>query len=164
MDKEDVDKVLAGRVIVDKHRNRQLYNEKDDDHDKSTQEMYDGLAALGFKSFEEFETNNELANYDEWKSKSKIEGDCDFCEGYEGTPPCVLRHADHACFYNKMTTESIYRMVYKWRYKDKEIYSGDKASFVTNSGVYRGCPEGHGWHFIDFDKRVFDFDIDWHTK
>ena len=161
----DLEKLLAGRAIVDSHRNRPWQTETDEDHTASTLKMYSELKDLGFDTVQDFEKFNSDMCFQEYKSKTCLEGHCDQCAGIEGTPFCVIRFGEKACYYvhEKILLDDIFKILYKARKTQPEIIT--KTENRTGFHPPLGCPDGHGFYVIDLDKRLpFAFDIDWKIK
>ena len=157
MEQKDIDKLLKARDIIDKHKKRDIKLEDDIKHTKLTIKMIDDLKKLGFNSLEEFSEFNFDMNRQGFEDARPIEGECDKCAGYNGTPPCVLIWGDRACFYRSggMSRESIMRSF--WiafnQHTDGISYSGNKKQLV--------CRDGHGY-YCDLDKiKDYKFDVNW---
>jgi hypothetical protein len=86
----DINKLLAGRVIIDTHRNRDTTNETDEQHIQSLAEMLAGLNALGFGELNDFAIYNNFMNLCGWLEYRPMIGECDGCPDLqEDDVPCI---------------------------------------------------------------------------
>jgi hypothetical protein len=141
----DIQKLIAGRVAIDRHRNRNVSVETEEEHAESTLQMYSDLESLGFssghESFFEFMKFNKDMCYKEFIRVHPIKGDCGDCDE---PPTCLLKFVSkpekrlHGIIYpkrNEMTEDA------KNKYFDSIIG-------CTKKTVYT-------------EKLVPDFDIEW---
>jgi hypothetical protein len=84
-----------------------------------------------------------------------LQGKCDKCEGYKGTPPCLEKWGNKSCYStNTLDVDAT-----------KELLSGDnfvKGLQKTVKGITKGfCPEGHGFYTDESQCKELPFDINW---
>jgi len=174
MTQKDIDRLLAGRKVVDDYRSvaasyREadtlskvtakktdiaLAKEKYQDREKATEKMHNGLYKLGFgkgadpSAFESFmEFNNDM-NFKVFKECRPIKGECDLCVGYDKDPPCKVYYKEKACI-NTFTP-----------LLDDKIY---KISFdrFTGRTPCQACPPGHGFQPDTANYKELPFDVGW---
>jgi hypothetical protein len=155
MNQKDIDRLLTCRKIIDNH-NTNRSSLKDDAAKKAAVEEYMSvLKDNGFSSVSEFETFNKFMNFCSFLECIPLQGKCDNCEGYKGTPPCVERYKEEACFYNPIKTIDDF----------KYLFAGEffiKSSLKISKGISLiFCPEGHGFYNDDSKCTELPFDITW---
>lgn len=85
MEKKDIDRLLICRAAVEKH----VYRDRSTaDHTVSVTDMNNALKENGFADFDSYLKWDESKCFEHYQENFVIEGTCDGCVGYVGTPPC----------------------------------------------------------------------------
>jgi hypothetical protein len=189
---EDIDRLLKVRPIIDSFKETKeyidMYKEVEsditglrisvtEDIEKAVQELLKQLNELGFKSIEEvskFNDDMEKSLIFEYRS---LMGQCDFCDGYKGDPPCRKLFSNKSCFVTKKcnTRESdwcvsLFGDMRAYAIRRKEVKKGDLPSnddlltdwtknplvTIDKDTVRFLCPPNHGFYH---DYRVKDEDL-----
>jgi len=139
------------------------------DHDRFVDvcRMLAELKAEGFEGVGEYaDWDNQqcLAAYIEY---APIDGKCDHCAGFKGTPPCQQKWGEKSCAVtmNYPTLEWVKRYVFLSAYRstDKAIRDILPVSIGLPSAardVVTICPPGHGFYVVE-RKDAFPFDLRW---
>lgn len=150
----DIERLLQGRVIIDNYR------AKDSQGVDESDTLPEKLKAIGFTSdnpvqeFHDFNKNMLTEAFTEMG----IQGDCDFCIGYDGTPKCVEIWGSRACYHTKIDPKQREGSSIAWSLIASAAKGFDGASddwdatikyyesSVDENGIYWFCPRGHGFY------------------
>lgn len=160
MKQSDIDKLLELRAAWDKLKSCGESRAKAD-----LDAYYNVFWKYGMERPDELAAFNEemcLALVREYRTAY---GQCDGCEGYKGTPPCVVLYGENACYHKRQmahTHEDAYRMLLAGRRLGQTLNTGEISknystsvmsakhpiSFVVNDGyMHIICPPGHGFYY-----------------
>ncbi len=162
----DVDRLLAGRQLIDAYRVRHA---ADPTLDESAQLLAD-IQKLGYSGIQAFYDFNRQLCWEEYDKRCTLEGECDLCAGYRGTPTCRKVHGNASCaamgtpatkddfkrgLFHAMKTKSLAAG------STKITFSMDKYRKLKADGktVQTFCPPGHGIRGGKMEP--FDFDVFW---
>lgn len=153
VDDRSVQKLLAGRAILD------YYRTKDSSIADLSEDVIHKLVLIGFTSdnpiYEFLAFNNAMCI--QALKELPIYGECDLCKGYKGIPMCKEKFGNTSCFATgkKASTENLYRAILtmvkggefehagnQW----KDTLSKRKKIAAEHGGIYWYCPEGHGFY------------------
>ena len=166
MDQKDVDKLLAGRAVID------AYRAKAQQGIDESADLPGELEHIGFTSDDpiaEFFDFNDAMGILALK-ETPVEGECDLCQGYSGTPECQLAYGASSC----SAKQRIPAGDYKWKIILLRIRKGDIAqkgdwnaalanfaSKVDAQGKHWICPKGHGFYIEPLSYKASPFDLTW---
>lgn len=180
MEKREIERLLAARKATEEYeRDLPLRGEE------AELEFIKKLQDLEFNSPKEFYVWNGEMNLLAFKEYRPIFGDCDLCEGYDGTPPCFFFGfqdsddyiwQDAKCYQGKSDEEQKQEFL-KFKKNRSMMVSRDflhatlfrlmrtgkmKVYMDKERAAKRGfCPEGHGYYVIPEKMRDLPFDIHW---
>lgn len=165
----DIEKLLEGRKVVDVYRGAHAglhtsdHQEKEVAHEQIEGQLAQGLEKLGF-TIDEFFALNKRMVLETFKEYRPFYGQCDFCEGYEGTPPCLTLYGEGSCYYTKkLATKEQAAGVQFQRYQ-QGIHDWSVANLkkdILGDKYYSFCPPGHGYYGLLAELREFPFDMSW---
>ena len=174
MTQADIDKLLAGRAIINAYQATRHTPSKD------ATKLEEDLKQLGFESIDAFYDFNKDAVM-EALVEIGVEGQCDSCQGYTGTPMCQENWGSLSC--STKPVESVnprkLGLFHFFLRRDKvsdisgvvseDIGGTDPIGhwqevidhFTANMdeiGMYWFCPKGHGFYINvpKFDKLIKD--------
>jgi len=165
----DIEKLLEGRKVVDAYREVHADFGKGKlgktTHADLGLELTQGLQELGFAIGEFFEFDKQM-KFNTFKEYRPFYGECDFCEGYEDTPPCKALYGNVSCYATKQqaTKEKALRAQLN-RYQ-QGIHKWSVSEFLQEAKVSKGkyysfCPPGHGYYGLVAELKEFPFDMSW---
>lgn len=151
----DIERLLQGRVIIDNYRAKDAQGIDESDT------LPEKLKAIGFTSdnpVQEFHDFNKYMN-EQGFLEMNIQGDCDFCEGFEGKPHCQVIWGSRSCFNRKVNprTEGFWvgivqglsasaRMGADGGSDDWAITLAYYDEHKEPDGRFWYCPKGHGFY------------------
>jgi len=166
MRKKDIDKLLAGRAVIDEYRAK---GQQGIDESPS---LAAKLKELGFTSdnpVDEFFAFNTQMGILALK-ETPVLGECDLCQGYAGTPECQIAYGPGSC----ASKQNIPAGEYKWKIILLRLRKGDIAqkgdwqsalanfaSKVDAEGRHWICPKGHGFYIEPLKYNASPFDLTW---
>lgn len=187
MNKEDINKLLEGRKIIDTSKilkseirakyEKTNYEEMQKQFTSNTENTSLSLAKLGFNSIDEFEVFNKDMVMQAIRECRTVRGTCDKCGG-ELSPYCVKAFGKDSCYTKtgNMEQEDISEGIYKYIYyllkhknaiEEREKSEDGKIYNLENTGSMvvsikedkiRVCPEGHGYYL---ENKPYPFDMTW---
>lgn len=165
----DIEKILEGRKIVDSYRlahsDFHADNLQDTTHEQIEPELAQGLQKLGF-SISEFFAFNKRIVFEIFSKYRPRYGECDFCQGYPGTPRCKELYGDKSCFVTgEIATEEVATKVRFVRHLNG-THKWSVAEFLAEATIsgdryYSVCPPGHGYYGLVSELKEFPFDMTW---
>lgn len=159
MDASIIKKLTECREAISRHRVARGENQLSDEAISSLVALtLEALNGHGFDSLQSFSKWNDEMNFAAYCECRPIEGSCDKCVGYKGTPPCYKKYGTSSCFSGSAPTslESIRKtgfLLYTAQAHDPAL--------VERKGKRTPCPEGHGWYQDLAKATVPPFDITW---
>jgi hypothetical protein len=165
MKDKDIKKLKDCRKAIDKYKKSTFKDHKEKlDLSNELNQVMKGNGFVGEDgegSVETFRKWNEQKNYEAYLECRPLQGTCDKCVGYKGTPPCQIKYDNKACVFTpgvleqvQVTLEQIQRLCFKF-------YLSADSSLVETSTRRALCPEGHGWYVDKTKTKDFPFDIRW---
>jgi hypothetical protein len=176
MRQEDIKKLLKIRAAWDKYK-----ASGPDRSQKDTDAYFKVLWSYGIERRDEIAKFNDemcLALLREYRT---IGGQCDFCVGYDGEPPCLTLYKDRSCSATKtpkIEEELMYHstlvnyrsllkaMGFKTMLEAETALEsgalGDMKGITEDGRSYVFCPRGHGY-YNKYERRIIGdiFDILW---
>ena len=158
MTQTDIDKLLAGRKLIDDLNNTFPPGSEGDDHTTAVEQFEQAMHDMGFTTVGDFYVFNMQMCQAAFYESCRISGTCDGCEGVEGGRVCVNRYGEKACFYHSPTptSESVLRMSWIKYQRFGNVLHAENDDL--------GCPVGHGFHDLQKESRVLPFDVLWGIK
>ena len=188
LDEETICTLIHGRALIDKCREDKTFirssvqdtNERNDIFAGMVGNRNTDLSKLGFESIDEFQKFNEQMCLEVIAKYRTIIGNCDKCEGYKGTPPCVVLFGKNACF-NTGTSVDIKMNSYKMlldgaragititsdnikagEYSSPSAFGKQLIHRIKDGKIQFICPERHGYsHSCEVLATDFPFELAW---
>ena len=178
MNKEDIEKLLELRAAWDRHKAIPAGKKTQQDND----DFYAVFWKHGIADGDGLARFNDQMAIELLKEYRSLHGECDFCKGYDGKPPCTLDHGDKSCFAMREIArpkpDQVYASLLRGiRAAQGKEYRTDKdGSLIDDSNtyfkrtvscilvggkLYFGCPPGHGYYL---DYTVPDKDLPYDNK
>jgi hypothetical protein len=162
----DIDRLLAGRQLIDVYRQRQAQLPIVDESAK----LLSDIQALGFEDIQDFYNFNRQLCRAEYDKKCTIEGECDLCAGYKGVPPCLEFYGALSCSAKGVpaTKEDMIRGSFHVMKRGTLDTGRAKRSFsiemyrelkAEGKPIQTFCPPDHGFHVGKMEP--LDFNIFW---
>jgi hypothetical protein len=165
----DVDKLLAGRTIIN------AYRIKGGQGIDESPLLADKLRALGFVSsnpIQEFFEFNDAMGVQALK-ETPILGVCDFCAGFVGTPYCQNKFGNGSCAVTKksISGDDVYKAVLfrlqQYEFQGQTFTKADNWNTLMNNlkksklSKFYFCPTGHGYYIEPSTMTLSPFDLRW---